>query len=102
MFGRKKPAQAEISKPQVKITQKNNTYWQFSWITEVKNKGGEPLNIAAIKIKFVDSKGYVLHEELVDFSKSIAGHSKQEYKGIALIDKSLARNVKNTEVELQA
>jgi len=102
LFGRKKAPKAEISNPKIKVTDKNSVYWQFSWIVEVKNSGGESLNIGTLMIKFVDKKGFVLHEELIEGFAAISKRSKQEFKGATMIERSLASRVKKAEVELRS
>jgi hypothetical protein len=102
LFGRKKAAKAEVGKPRIKVTDKNSVYWQFSWIVEGKNSGGEPLNIGTLTIKFVDNKGFVLHEQLIEGFADIAGRVKQEFKGATMIERTLAGRVKGAEVELRS
>lgn len=114
MFGRKKKRQqqvlsestalsdAKLGKPQFKVTEKNNVYWQFSWKVNIKNQGRQTLPIGSLTIRFVDRKGYVLHEELVEAFVGISKKSKHEFKGVSLIDKSLAKKVKGAEVVLRS
>ncbi|WP_394389215.1 hypothetical protein [Shewanella woodyi] len=77
-----------------KVTEKNSSWWRFSWKLEIQNNEDNPLAFSG-KVEFLDSDGFVVDEDTVNRIVVSSGESKM-FTGYALVTTSTARTVNST------
>jgi len=84
---------------QVKIMQKNDVYWQFSWNLTLTNGLGEAVEISIIDILFLDNEGFIVGHAY-EFHQSLEIGESKTFRGDTIIATEMATEVLDYEVEL--
>lgn len=93
------PSKIDILDFQVKIMQKGDTYWQFSWNLTLANGLEEAAEIDIIDILFLDSEGFIVDHDYEFYQSLEIGESKT-FRGDTSIKAEIAPKVVDYEVEL--
>lgn len=86
-----------ITKIDNKATEKNNIWWRYSWLVEVKNNTSKPIN-AKLELKWVDVSRLVLDDQEERFL--LGPWETKTVNGFQLIDVQTAPNVKDLEAQI--
>lgn len=84
---------------QVKITQQNDIFWQFSWNLTLANNTGEAVEVDA-DILFLDSDGFIVSSGY-GFDLPLAIGESKIFRDTSLIGTEIASEVVEYEVELE-
>lgn len=83
-----------------KVTEKNNSWWRYSWRLTVYNNSESPRNFRA-KLKFLDSEGFVLGDRTTP-SLSLEANETRTFTDYLLVRMPGAASVKETQAQLLA
>jgi len=80
------------------VTEKNDTWWKFSWQLTLKNNTSSIVNFL-VNVNFVDRNGFIIDDD-INNPPEFTPKEQRTIKGYALIDAELAPNVKDMEAEV--
>ena len=78
-----------------RVTERNNVYWQFSWILEIANNTATESEYRA-RINFLDAEGFVVDYD-IDYGLTVPARSTGIFRGVELIYTENAPGVKSVE-----
>lgn len=88
----------ELSNLRYKITEKNEVWWKFSWQVTVENNTSHIMDFY-ITVNFVDRQGFIIGDD-IENPPVFGPKERRVIKGYALIDTSLAPDVRKAEAEI--
>lgn len=84
----------EIIDVSYRVTERNNTWWRFSWIMKIHNTGLESLSGLHAKIKFLDSGGFIVDTDDV-YGISLGVNQERTIRDYQLINVPEASTVQS-------
>lgn len=90
----------EISNSRYTITEKNDSWWKFSWQLTLKNNTSSIVNFF-VTVNFIDRNGFIIDDDMEN-PPEFGPKERRTIKGYVLIDTELAPNVKDIEAEVSS
>lgn len=93
------PGKVDVLDFQVKITQQNDIFWQFSWNLTLANNTGEAAEVD-VDILFLDSDEFIVSSDY-EYNLPLAIGESKTFRGTDLIRTEIASEIVEYEVELE-
>ena len=91
--------QWEIIDIAAKVTEKNPTWWKYSWKLVLRNNSSSPFVFDAT-IEFLDAEGFIVDDDRTYDLRVNQGEEKT-FTGYALVTASVAPNIKSLQANIK-
>ncbi len=88
----------EIVDIEVKITERNDVYWQFSWRLTMKNNVAQTKRLSG-EVEFQDADGFIVDTDSL-YNIIVPANSSKTFTGSAMVTARIAPNIAGTVVKL--
>lgn len=94
----KSTSEIELKNLNVKVTEKNDSWWRFSWKLDATNNSNKEQIIRMLTIEFLDSDGFIVDTDY-EFRITLPANSTTPISGSALVGMPEARTVASTNIK---